>query len=854
MDWRVWRGPTALLALLAAACGGGGEGTGPAKVAAVTVSANPSTIRIGENAQLTTSVTDSKGTALFGRTVTYSSSNIAIATVTSAGSVTGVAAGSVTITATVEGKSGTANVTVIPVPVAAIILAPRDTILRIGQAATIRGTPVDGGINPLPGRTVTWASSDQAKATVSAAGVVTAVAPGTVYIRATSETITDSARVLVPNPNAPSITTVAPATMVAGATATITGKNFGAAAIDNTVLVNGVVAAVTAATGTSITFTLPPATSLPCSPTGPVPVNVVVAGDTATFQHPMSMATQRTLAVGQALLLSDPVAISCNELPKTGGRYLFTTFHYEPSSVTTTSFRVVGDAGPATSPAIAPVAAAVSPSAAGPASPIRIDRALLDEMRASRTAHDLARQLDADFLQTHHHPLQAMRRFRQAGGASLSRAAAPLPSVNDMVTFRMRRTFGNFTNFDNVRFRAVYVGSKIVMFEDSLAPLARTMDATFQAMGQEFDDTMFPILENFGDPLAYDSQTDANGRIIAIFSTRVNAYSSGLLGFVTSCDFFPNVGTPDQTCPSSNMGEFFYASAVDPSRTGFARDIDTWRSNMRGTLIHEAKHITANAERFARDADFLEEAWLEESTAQIASEIWSRVHYSRPWKGDVAWADGPRCDFAAFNGACGDNAVAILHHFQWLYQFYDGNERRTPITTADGSVYGSGWSLVRWATDVYGGADERTFLRSLVQQRIDRGIQNLEARTGKAFVELLGRWSLATLVDDTPGFNPTDATLSIPSWNTRDIFAGMNRDLRFSDGSVAFPRAFPLRVHSFAFGTFPPADNVVNSLPGGSFAAYEVQGTQAGTQTIGIRNTLGGLVTAKVGLAIVRVN
>src|SRR5207244_7837774 len=51
-------------------------------------------------------------TPLSGRTVTWSSSNTAVATVSTSGLVSGVAPGSITISATSEGKSGTAAITV----------------------------------------------------------------------------------------------------------------------------------------------------------------------------------------------------------------------------------------------------------------------------------------------------------------------------------------------------------------------------------------------------------------------------------------------------------------------------------------------------------------------------------------------------------------------------------------------------------------------------------------------------------------------------------------------------------------------------------------------------------------------
>src|SRR6266480_974971 len=83
-------------------------------VAAVTV--NPASLTVSATAQLTATPKDSNGTALSGRAVTWATNNPAVATVSGSGLVTGVAAGSATITATSEGKSGSATITVTSVP------------------------------------------------------------------------------------------------------------------------------------------------------------------------------------------------------------------------------------------------------------------------------------------------------------------------------------------------------------------------------------------------------------------------------------------------------------------------------------------------------------------------------------------------------------------------------------------------------------------------------------------------------------------------------------------------------------------------------------------------------------------
>src|SRR5207248_974518 len=81
-------------------------------VASVTVTPATATVLGSETAQLGVAVKNAAGARLFGRPVTWSSGDQSIATVSATGIVTGLVAGTTTITATVEGKGSSASVTV----------------------------------------------------------------------------------------------------------------------------------------------------------------------------------------------------------------------------------------------------------------------------------------------------------------------------------------------------------------------------------------------------------------------------------------------------------------------------------------------------------------------------------------------------------------------------------------------------------------------------------------------------------------------------------------------------------------------------------------------------------------------
>ena len=81
-------------------------------VASVAITPSNPTIAAGKSITLTARITDAAGNILSGRTVIWSSADTRFVTVTQAGVATGVRRGSAVVTATVEGKLGTATVTV----------------------------------------------------------------------------------------------------------------------------------------------------------------------------------------------------------------------------------------------------------------------------------------------------------------------------------------------------------------------------------------------------------------------------------------------------------------------------------------------------------------------------------------------------------------------------------------------------------------------------------------------------------------------------------------------------------------------------------------------------------------------
>src|SRR5207248_5966234 len=106
----------------------------PAAVATVVVSPPTASVTVGQAVQLTATLKDASSTVLTGRTVSWTSGTPGVATVSGSGLVTGVTAGSVTITATSEGVSGNAGITV------TAPAAPPSTVSDLAVAGTTSGS------------------------------------------------------------------------------------------------------------------------------------------------------------------------------------------------------------------------------------------------------------------------------------------------------------------------------------------------------------------------------------------------------------------------------------------------------------------------------------------------------------------------------------------------------------------------------------------------------------------------------------------------------------------------------------------------------------------------------------------
>ncbi|MYA77808.1 MAG: hypothetical protein F4132_03860 [Gemmatimonadetes bacterium] len=172
---------------------------------------------IGATVQLSATVRDQNKNPMTGQTVSWTSSNTAVATVSGNGLVTAVSNGTTQITARAGNASGTANITVAePMPTRITIAPASHTLKEIGETVQLRATVRDQRNNAMSGQTITWSSGDEAVATVDGNGLVTAVSDGMAEITARSGSLSANATITVASP-VPTTITLEPAAHTFGA-------------------------------------------------------------------------------------------------------------------------------------------------------------------------------------------------------------------------------------------------------------------------------------------------------------------------------------------------------------------------------------------------------------------------------------------------------------------------------------------------------------------------------------------------------------------------------------------------------------------------------------------------------------
>jgi hypothetical protein len=236
----------------------------------------------------------------------------------------------------------------------------------------------------------------------------------------------------------------------------------------------------------------------------------------------------------------------------------------------------------------------------------------------------------------------------------------------------------------------------------------------------------------------------------------------------------------------------------------------------------------------------------------IAEELWGRNVFGYGSTGNTGYLQSVGCeidsavDHRPIN--CDGLPGIMFIHFAFLADWMGAPSTQSmlcavPDVPCTGpSIYGSGWLFLRWLID-HSGQSEEVPLRALHTASV-RGAQNIQAQFGRSYAEAFPEWALAVALDDRAGVTPANTLLHVPSWNLRDIYAGLEEDL------TSFPAVFPLTIRHFQYGS---TEFTIPLIRGGSAAFFELSGVPAGAQVLEFTDALGQPLSTDARVSIVRI-
>ncbi|WP_461413228.1 hypothetical protein [Gemmatimonas sp.] len=561
-------------------------------------------------------------------------------------------------------------------------------------------------------------------------------------------------------------------TAVVGATLQLTGEQLPATPAQVRVTLDGVVLPVKALSASAVELDVPAAFA--CRAAQPVALEAQLGTTRFATTVVLRVAQRLQLDAGETYTVAGVAQRACVELVGTGAagtsRFVVAVVNGSAAGNAAPAYTLSGT-GTGT---LAGVASAIrNPDAGSPVAlrsgwagatsgPVAGALALGMAAANDEQAHTLLAQHEAV---RHAAPATALW---QARAAQSTRFASLRRALGEGDTTTLSAINGSCAKGHPVKARVVYVGSRATVLEDMSAPRAGTMDATYRQLGLEYDQVVHPLLEaNVGNPLAMNATMGGDGRVVMLFTRFVNDSMSGTAGYVSACNFYPR-----GTFAGSNEAAVVYGRVA-----GAQEAPAEWRRTMRGTVVHEAKHLASFAERLVRGRDF-EEPWLEEATARVAEELYART-FARgaAWRGNTGFAESVQCEVTQ----CDDRPLVMWKHFTGLHAWLrtTGSARVGQVSgeagaalsaTAANAGYASGWALVRWVLDRHA-VSERDLLRQLVAGERAAGVQGLAAAAGMSEQALLTQWAVS--IGSDAGLRSATTAAPLSSWQYGDIIGGM---------------------------------------------------------------------------------
>lgn len=660
-----------------------------------------------------------------------------------------------------------------------------------------------------------------------------------------------------PPPPGVTLTSITPATLQPGQTASLVGTGFSATLTGNQVTIGGERVTVTEATATSIRVSIP---SNVCLPTGSLPVVVRVGSlESNPLNHAFqSSAPALEATVGRLTLLDSPDALCLRfGATTTDEAYAFGVQSSSSSASQLTPVVASSTVPIGSEPALQTQVSPLMTAARQIEGPL-VQSPRRERWRQHREAESsLRRQERALYPQL----LNAAREARRSPTAlEAAQAAVSIPNnvqVGDTVQIKVPDRNNLCSGFTQIRTVLRVIGQHGVWLDDVANPAGGLTTSHIQALSDRFDNQIYAVdVDWFGQP----TDLDGNSRIAIVITKELNS-QQGLLGFVSGPDLAP----PSQ-CASSNSGEVFYGRAADPAgQFGEAYTVDEARLDAVQLIAHELTHIIQLGRRIQNPQSIaFPTSWELEGQATLAEEINGHAATGRAggqnYGLDVAWTGfSPNLpaipsDIAYYADLFIDLAIYYGLNFtdqevfrttdapeqcSWLALRREGNDG--PCLSGR-EVYGTAWSFLRWLTDHFGGptpSGAQNLHRALINDSGagGAGFATIVRVAGAPINTLLAQWAAMLYLDDrVSGLEPR---LTMTSWNLFNAFQ-----------VVAGTQRQPLSLQPRARGFIGFTDNL--SVRGGSSAYYTISGANRPPTYIRFRQPNGSQLPAGMQVWVVR--
>ncbi|MEJ7760779.1 MAG: Ig-like domain-containing protein [Gemmatimonadaceae bacterium] len=404
-------------------------------------------------------------------------------------------------------------------------------------------------------------------------------------------------------------------------------------------------------------------------------------------------------------------------------------------------------------------------------------------------------------------------RERTASNALRYSQLAAIPVVGEKTPFKVPQSCSKFTS---ITATVQYISTRAIIYTDDASPGGGFTAADFQAIGDEFDNLIYPTdVSYFGTPLDLDN----NGRVIILYTPEVNKLTpmgnpGGFVGgFFFAGDLFPASG--QNSCAQSNVGEVFYVLAPDPdgSVNGNVRKTIDVRQGTRGTIAHEFQHMINASERIRTPVvvDDFESVWLDEAMAHFAEDATGRALKQI--------GEAENADFTRLVSNRNDYNAYFFQNFARFRLYLQNPGPNAPTSSlADSSLAarGAAWAFLRHTADHYApGGDIKAFTKALAVSP-DTGVSNLLKRIGGGvpFDTLVAGWMVANYADDL-GIPNLAVKYTYKTYNMRSNVAALNSG------------TYPLLVNQIAGGSYVSPPLKARSASGNYFRFVRAAGAPA---------------------------